>query len=253
MATKNLVRNSRSAVVYIPFAALLVVFLLIFGIGAFFRVLYYEVEGASRYTEQEIIKASGIAIGDSLIFLDTDKAAQFVISELPYILEVRITSNLPDTLRFEVKEVDAFAAVAYGDGYVVLDSIGRELERTTGVPHGLVELRGFTPLNPVKGEKIKVSSADGTKLQYALEVMGEAEKRNMQQKISYLDVSNIANITIGYADKYRIVLGSTTNITSKMGDVLAFAAERESSDRADATGTYNMSDTTGGGIWSPDR
>ena len=253
MATKNWVRNSRSAVAYIPFAALLVVFIMIFGVGVFFRVVYYEVEGAVRYTEREIIKASGIAVGDSLIFLNTDKAAQYIYSELPYIMEVRISPKHPDTLRLEVREVEAFAAVAYGNGFVVLDSTGRELEKTAALPQGLIELRGFTPFETNQGKKIKVSSADENKFKYALEVMSEAEKRNIQKNISYLDVTNIANITIEYAEKYRIILGSTTNISDKLGDVMAFASDMETSDRSNVTGTYNMSDTTGGGIWSPDR
>ena len=253
MATKSWERKSRSAMVYIPFAALVVVFLVIFGVGVFLRILYFEIEGASRYTELEIIKASGIASGDSLIFLDADTAAKYIISELPYIADVKISHTLPDTLCIEVKEIAAFAVIAYKDGYVILDSIGRELEKTQTMPEGLIELKGFVPYESSQGQIIKVSSADESKFIFALEVMAEIEDRNIHSNVSVLDASNITKITIQYSDKYRVVLGTTTDIKNKFGLLLAFVAERASSEAPDLTGTYNMSETTGSGIWSPDR
>ena len=60
-------RKSKSAVVYIPTAVILILFLMAFGVSVFLKIINIEVIGASVYTKEEIITASGITKGDNML------------------------------------------------------------------------------------------------------------------------------------------------------------------------------------------
>ena len=64
----------------------------------FFRVNTVVVSGQQRYTQQQILAASGIQTGDNLFLLNKYDVANQIIGELPYIETIRINRKLPDTL-----------------------------------------------------------------------------------------------------------------------------------------------------------
>ena len=51
----------------------------------FFRVDTIEVTGTERYTEKDVIEASGIQLGDNLFLLNKYEAARSIAEQLPYI------------------------------------------------------------------------------------------------------------------------------------------------------------------------
>ena len=69
----------------------------------FFRVNTVVVSGQQRYTQQQILDASGIQTGDNLFLLNKYDVANQIIGELPYIETIRINRKLPDTLLVEVR------------------------------------------------------------------------------------------------------------------------------------------------------
>ena len=79
----------------------------------FFRVDRIEVTGTERYTEDEVIAASGIDIGDNLYLLNKYDAARSIADALPYIdiEDIRIRRELPDTLLIDVEECGTPLAV----------------------------------------------------------------------------------------------------------------------------------------------
>ena len=95
----------------------------------FFKVDQVAVSGNERYSEQEIIEASGVEQGDNLILLDKYRIAQRLYTQLPYISEVRINRQLPDTLLVEVVETQAVAVIKGGSSNWLLDSEGKPVIR----------------------------------------------------------------------------------------------------------------------------
>src|SRR5699024_6455576 len=96
---------------------------LIAALTLFFRVDVIEVTGGQRYTAQQIRDASGIQEGDNLLLLNKYNASGSIAAELPYIEEIRIHKELPDTLRIEVTECRTPVAVVQ-DGAAWLISSG---------------------------------------------------------------------------------------------------------------------------------
>ncbi len=127
----------------------------------FFRVNTISVTGNEKYTQQEVLDASGIEKGDALLLVNKSAAAGKIIAALPYIDQVRIGVAFPNVVRIEVKELDTAYAVAASDGtYWLINSSGRVVEETTAkAAAGYLQLTGFQVDPPKAGDTISASSA----------------------------------------------------------------------------------------------
>lgn len=79
----------------------IVVFIIVAGIflllstTVLFNVENIRVTGASNYTPQEIIDASGVEAGDNLVRLSTDKVSSQITSRLVYIEKHILAAHSP--------------------------------------------------------------------------------------------------------------------------------------------------------------
>ena len=81
------------------------------GATVFFQVETVAVTCNSRYSQEEIIKATGIQTGDNLFRMNKYQIAHQVLQGLPYVEELTIRRALPSTIVITVKEWDAVARV----------------------------------------------------------------------------------------------------------------------------------------------
>lgn len=81
------------------------------GATVFFQVETVAVTGNSRYSQEEIIQATGIQTGDNLFRMNKYQIAHQVLQGLPYVEELTIRRALPSTIVITVKEWDAVARV----------------------------------------------------------------------------------------------------------------------------------------------
>ena len=220
-------RESKSAVAYISVSVVLILGLAVFGASVFFKVLVIEAVGASRYLREDIVKVSGIMIGDSILFMDTNAASQRILAAMPYISEVKIETSFPDRVRIIVTETTAAATIDYLDSVVLIDSAGRVLDHLEHAPQGLIEVRGFTPSEASLGSTVRTGIGDDTKLRYLIETLEAMEIGGIQKNVSYIDVTNIAHVTFQYFDRFTVILGTTDNISHKLESLPEIIAEIE--------------------------
>lgn len=253
MNRKKLRRKSRSAAIYIPVAALLIILLAVLGTSAFMRVMRVEVDGASRYTEEEIITASGISSANNLLFVDAGAVSKKIYGQLPYVSEIKISRVLPDTIRIDVRESSAFASVSYQGSFLLIDSAGRVLQSVEKIPPGLIEVLGFSPVDPEAGKALKSETGDEMRFQYLTEMLSAIEKAGIRGDISYIDMSSIANISLGYVGRFKVVVGSTTNVQHKLSRLPGSVETINETNSPDETGVIDMSDLTGEWRFNKDR
>ena len=92
-----------------------VILALTVGATVFFRVEQVTVSGNQRYTQEEIIAASGIQLGDNLYSLNKVRIDQNIRTTLPYIGDLTINRALPSTIVITVTEWEAVARLAVPD------------------------------------------------------------------------------------------------------------------------------------------
>ena len=97
----------------------------------FFRVDTVVVTGTQRYTQQEVIDATGIKTGDNLFLMNKYDVAQNIVGELPYIEEIRINRKLPDTLLIQVEECGTPLALVQDGSAWLISSTGKIVDQKT--------------------------------------------------------------------------------------------------------------------------
>lgn len=238
-------RRSGRAVLYRTVGFFLVLIIATLGVSVFLRIMEIEVTGASRYSEEEVIAASGISVGDNMLFMDRETIIRKIRSVKPYINDVKIELAPPAGIRIIIKESKAVAVLKNQGGYLVVDPAGRVLSNTTAVPDGLIEIRGFTPSEAVVGSKLRAEEGGETQLRNLTEILTALEKAEIEGKVSYLDVTNIAYPTFEYSGLYTVLLGSTSNVDHKLEQLISAIIPDVLNREGSVPYIINMSDPTG--------
>ncbi len=114
---------------YLAVSVVLILAVILGGSIVFFKINTVEVEGNVHYTEEEIVDASGVNLGDNLLLTRDATVVARVLTQLPYVSSVALSHKLPDTLVITVAESDAQAAIYDGSGsWWLMDSSGKLLE-----------------------------------------------------------------------------------------------------------------------------
>ena len=220
MAGNSKRQLSKVSAVYIALGVLLIAVMTTAGTSAFMGTTGFIVDGASIYTVEEIVEASGLSVGDNLLFISTSNSSLNIRDALPFVNTVEITRKLPDTIYIKITESTAIANIFFAGEYYIIDSSGRLLERlgstedTLGaVASGnLIEIRGVEIEETMVGKNLRSVFGAETKLQYMLDVLTGLEREGLENDVSFLDVSNIVNVHFGYLGIYNVILSGTTNL-----------------------------------------
>ena len=116
-------RKGRFAFLYKLMTFLLICGALVAALALFFKVESIEITGTSRYSTDEVERASGVHVGDNLYLMDKNAVASRITQQLPYVETVQISRRLPKTLCISVTECRGLAAIEQ-DGRLWLISEG---------------------------------------------------------------------------------------------------------------------------------
>jgi len=229
---KHFKRRRRSAVVYTPIAALLIIIIVIFGVSIFFRISDIEVKGAKKYTTQQIMSASGIKIGDNLVFIDSDAVAENIKINLPYLSDVEIDKIVPDRVEITVTESQPLAVISYNNVWWILDQKARVLENTDSATAAKkIAVAGISPTGIPIGRQISVNNSEKTKLTYLVNVLTAIQNAGISGDVKLLDISSIGNISFSYLGRFSVILGSGEDADYKMVKLNDVLAQLKSSDK----------------------
>ena len=217
-------RKFRLAVVTVGFFLLLSIIISPILIFAVFRVKTFAVEGTSPYAKEEIIAASGITVGKSLVFADLDEAAAAIERTLPYTDNVKLTKKLPDgiVIRFE-ETFKAFAFQISGGMYALTNSEMKVLELSTTVPQGVALITGANPVKTYVGEVLtfvkpsedKKEEVQDKTFDLLLEIT-QGIAQNGTKDINLINIADANNIYLIYQQRIVLKLGDSTELASKL-------------------------------------
>lgn len=215
-------KKKKTNAMFAPLIFILVVVLLVFLVGIFFRVQNIQVIGASYYSGEEIIEASGVEIGDNLFFINGFSASSSILSKLPFVDAASLEREFPNTITISVMESSAVAYVDWQEQRWMLTSTGKLLGSADEAElAGLVHVKNLTPLSPVTGEPMTVAEEDSLKLSYMLDLLSSLQANGLVGSVSELDLLNVSNAQIKYTDRFTVKLGSNTDIDYKLRMMLA--------------------------------
>ena len=171
----------------------------------FFRVGTIVVTGQERYTEAEVIAATGVEQDDNLFLLNKYTVANNILAELPYIEEIRINRKLPDTLLIEVKECGDPLAVIQ-DGFAWLVSPGGKIVEQRGASEAgdCPVISGCQLLAPTVGTPLALATEYATQQQSLLELLNALESAGMLDQVEGIHLEDLSVLVMDYGGRFSV-------------------------------------------------
>ena len=193
-------QRGRFGALYRLLSAILIIAAIVAACTVFFRVSHIEVEGTNRYTAQEIIDATGIEMRENLFLINKNQAVIQVKNQLPYVDEISIRRQLPDTLVITISESTPVAALSYDGEWWLLDAGAKLLERgDQSIAAGHAQLLGLIPLSPAVGKPLAVDETESRRLDALKELLSSLKDYGLAEQLTdFIDCSADNAIRFGW-------------------------------------------------------
>lgn len=231
--------------IFLAFVALGVLTVLSYTV--FFRIDTFQIRGETRYSREEILKASGIRQGDNLLRISKDEAGGSITAALPYVERVNIKRVFPSTLRLEITEAVPSYVIVTEDTEYLTSGKFRILEKGGSFDEALLRIRGIAHQPADPGKTFRFSSE--TQESRLRELLSECEAQSMD-KLSKIDMTDISSIRMLYDRRIIVILGTTGELQRKIS-----AANRIITGEIgqNVTGTLDLSRVSATGMTAPFR
>lgn len=222
-----------------------VVLAVVIGLSVFFKVDRVVVYGNKAYSAWTVQEASGIEGGENLLSFGRTRACGKIITALPYVKNVRIGINLPDTVNIYIEEFDVSYAVESTDGiWWLMTSNGKITEQIDKFAAGsYTKITGIQLDNPSVGSQAKakenlvqedvpaetgdplagteatapvITVTANDRLQAALLILESLELNDIVGEVSSVNVTSLFNLELMYGQRYQVKLGDTSQMDYKI-------------------------------------
>ena len=206
------------------FLALTAIFLILR--FAVFTVRKIDVTGNQHISAEDVIRSSGIHIGDNILALNEKAVEQRILSD--YRLQFRyLEKELPNRVVLCIREREACCWLSYCGIIYVMDKnrmVLFETENPAEQPANLVEVKGLeVRSNTLVGQYINL----GNEAQQSIftELFLEMKVLGCTDQIADADISNTSSILLTTRDGYTVRLGGRENLHAKIRSMLLVQAE----------------------------
>jgi len=224
----------------------------------FFKVETFTVTGDSRYTAEDIIAASGLEQGDNLVLFEKNRVVADVFEACPWLDTLRIRRRYPNGIEFLITECQPAAVLVdepmeipdpeddTGEKTVLIGTTGSWLMDINGkllekiadyawptLPH----IKGVTLKEPAVGTYVKFFEEDDQKPVFLL--LNTAKDDGILQDIGEMDFTEHYKIEFTYQGRFRVVLGSTEELSLKFRYLHMITEEKLGTN---VRGTLDLSD-----------
>ncbi len=209
-------RRGRYAFLWKLFGFLVAAAAMVAAVTLFFRMDHIVVSGNERYSEQEVLAASGLSTGGNLYFLNKYDVKEAIFAQLPYVEEVKINRKLPDTLLIELRECKAVAGIAADESVWLISDQGKLLEQTDAPPEGCPRVKGVELIDPTPSKPMNLGEEGAYRGGVALTLLRAAADRNMRDKIGEIDLSDDTALSFTYLGRFAVRFPWTADVDYKL-------------------------------------
>lgn len=243
------------------------------GATVFFRVESVVISGNERYTQEEIVAASGIQTGDNLYGLNKVRIDQNIRTSLPYIGDLTINRALPNTIVITVTEWNAVAQVAAPDP-VQVAAIRKELseENPEGEPAALAQeawlisvkgkllepapadsnaiaVTGLVPVAPQAGSMLRTADSQSGQLAALKALLEELEKAGVSGQVTSIRFES-THLVLRYLDRFDVKMKLNADFNYDIRLMQAVQLQIEAEYGPQAAGAIDLTQEYGA-VYSP--
>ena len=184
-------------------------------LSLFFKAEQIFVTGTSRYSQQQVLQASGIRQGGNLFLLNKHQAAASITEQLPYVESVRIRRQLPNALHIEITEC-AHPLALEQDGAVWL-------------LNGSPLVTGLALTSPQLNRLAVPDNAD--KWDTLRQLWQQLLSKDMAGSVQSIDLEDPSRITLRYLDRFDVVLKKDDDFDYRLNYLAAVIGRLDGSDQ----------------------
>ncbi len=208
----------------------------VLSLTVFFSISTISVSGSKIYKDDEILSHCTIDTGENLFLADTQKAAQSLTKNLPYIYNAKIERKLPATIKITVTDAKVAYSIKNKDKtYILLDDNFKVLEHSAKKSKGIKILKADAKtVNP------------GSQVEFKNETTGEclnklsaAIKEENFKEITSIYSLNINDNYVVYDNRIKFKLGNCNHLSDKIYQALA-ACEKLNASSPNVKGTMTV-------------
>lgn len=210
-------------------------------IFAFFRISDITVTNEEDFSAEEIISASGIKVGQNLVFLNSEKAEAEISEAINYASEVKVSKIIPSKVKISLSKAQGAYYTKVGRSYYVLDENCRVISKTSAIED--IELMGCIRLQSGKIKKCML----GSKLQYSDidmqgvfdELIALLDKHELKPFCKDIILDSKFDIMFTYKERYTVRLGDLKDLDIKFQFLMKIIETLSDTD----SGIINVSDS----------
>ena len=179
----------------------------------FLGVKAIQVEGETRYSDEEIIRQSGLYVGQSLLAVNKVQAHNALLNALPYLCRVEVGNASFDTLRIVVEETPVMGVVELEEDWMIVGENNHALERVTAeeLPAELLRIVGAV----CEEEQLGRPLLDERSLRICRTLRGAAERYKLDV-LATVNVTEKTNIFLVLDSGMEVLLGNETNLEEQV-------------------------------------
>lgn len=213
-------KKLRLALSIVAVVLALAIVILILSLTVFFKIDTITIKGNEKYTNKQITAVLPIEKEKNLFVCDTDKAAEKLEKNLPYIYSVDIKRKLPSTIIVNITEPQTVYSIKNKDKtYTLLDDNFKVLEANIKkLPKKTVVIDKIALSKSVPGETAEFTNK---KAFDNLKALTDIVKTLNIKNITSIYSVDVNNNYLVYDGRIVIKIGSIDDIENKMYSALA--------------------------------
>ena len=182
----------------------------------FLRVTEIRVDGDPGACDpQEIIEAAGVRKGQSLLLVDRDQAAAKVQSMFPALSNASVSCSLPGLVTIRVNESQIRAVISYEGERWVFDEYCHVIGKAEP-GEKYVTVSGLEVTGVRVGREMTADRANESALACTKTILTQLVTRELADKVSSLNMENLANIEFVYDGTFTVKLGTGSKLEYKL-------------------------------------
>lgn len=182
-----------------------------FALDAIFKVKSISVQGSTLYDDSEVVDASGIKIGDSIIFKNVKSCEESIYRNLNYVDSAKISKDFFGNITINLEPAKVLFSLTQDEKYYLVSEKNKVLEILENIPPEVVVAQGIK----FEVSENKVNYHDEIKKQLFFKVL-ERFKEHDLNFVKRINVTDAENLEVIYDDRLTILLGSEEELKYKI-------------------------------------
>lgn len=236
--TSRQIKRRRIALYSAIFAVVLVVGVIL-SLTVLFKTEKIDVEGDKYYTKEQIIAFSGVELQENIFMAAMSNTAEKITENLSFIESASVSFSIPDTVIIKITDAVPSYVIKNGNGYLLISSKGRILEKISENTDKLPELKCDKLKSTETGDYVSFSDENIPEI---LENITESLRVNKVEKVTGFDVTDTSGITIDYDSRIKINIGLPDDIDYKIRTAMTIINEKlDPNNTGTISGTLDVS------------